>query len=450
MNIPLDNLYHWIQGLAQHPVILYVFRPHGSKDIFDLSVFKNYDQATALTPMIICHDQEPLDFDFYQFNGNVDRLISLIKHQCCELTQSEINELIEQYTVTHSYPVIFPHQSNSELTWFNVIHLHDWTILLHSEMNSQDVDRFSRVGFYPVYYWSHAVIARDWYRFAQSDLRLQTQNPTKTFLVYCRDWTPNREYRLKFLELIVQQKLTEDCVISTQHVNTQGVHLKDYQIQNSKFNVDIGEILNSIPNNITSSSSSADYDVDDITSTRVSVVLETVVDSSKIHLTEKILRPIACAHPFVLAAGPGALKYLQSYGFKTYSDFWDESYDQEPDTILRLEKITCTMKQIQNLTEDDWQKIQCVAEHNQRHFFSTEFIDQVTQELTQNLNEALDFCLENRGDNAWYWRKFIRRTGLIKQWPITTRSGWAYRSIRELRKHRLSRSQNRSGPIIGQ
>ena len=450
MNIPLDNLYHWIQGLAQHPVILYVFRPHGSKDIFDLDAFKNYDQTTILTPMAICHDQEPLDFDFYQFNNNVDRLISLIKHRFCTSTQSEIDELIEQYTTIHSYPITYPHQPNCEITWFNVMDNHDWTILLHSEMNSQDVDCFSRVGFYPVYYWSHAVIARDWYRFAQFDSRLLTRKSNKTFLVYCRDWTPNREYRLKFLELIVQQQLIEDCVISTQHVNTQGVHLKDYQIQNSKFNVDIGEILRSVPDNNSSSSSSADYDVNHISSTRVSVVLETIVDSNKIHLTEKILRPIACAHPFVLAAGPGALNYLQSYGFKTYSDFWDESYDQEPDTILRLEKITYTMKQIQNLTQDDWQKIQCIAEHNQRHFFSTEFIDQVSQELTQNLNVALDFCLENRGDNHWHWRKFIRRSGLIKQWPIMTKSDWARRSVRELRKHRLSRSQNRPGPITGQ
>ena len=38
MNIPLDNLYHWVESLAQHPVILYVFRPHGSKDIFDLTI----------------------------------------------------------------------------------------------------------------------------------------------------------------------------------------------------------------------------------------------------------------------------------------------------------------------------------------------------------------------------------------------------------------------------
>jgi len=447
MNIPLDNLYHWIQGLAQHPVILYVFRPHGSKDIFDLDALRNYDQATILTPIIMCHDQEPLDFDFYRFDQDLDRLIDFVKLKLQWSNPRQLDELVKMYTYINSH---LEYYSETTVTWLNVLLNHDWTMLLHSEMNSQDVEDFASARFVPVYYWSHAVIARDWYRFAQSDLRLQSRTPTKTFLVYCRDWTPNREYRLKFLEMVVQQNLTNDCIISTQHINNQGVHLKDYQIKNTQFTVDVGAILNSIPNNITSSSSSADYDVDDITSTRVSVVLETVVDSSKIHLTEKILRPIACAHPFVLAAGLGALKYLRHYGFKTFSDFWDESYDDETDTISRLKKITVTMQQIQNITKDDWQKIQQIAKYNQQHFFSTEFINQVTQELTLNFNKALDFCLENRGNNFWRDRKFFRRIGLYKQLPTIKKSNWQRNSIKALRQHRLSRSQNRTGPITGQ
>jgi hypothetical protein len=436
MNIPLDNLYHWIQSIAQHPVMLYVFRPHGSKDIFDLEMLKTYHELHALIPIMICHDQEPLDFSFHKFDQDLDRLIKFVKHHYFDTPH--LDEVVEIYKYTNS-------QADSTLTWLNILDNQDWTMLLHSEMNSKDVEDFANARFVPVYYWSHAVIARDWYRFAQFDLRLQKRNPTKNFLVYCRDWTPTREYRLKFLEMIVQENLTSDCVISTQHVNNQGVHLQDYQIKNTQFAVDVGAILNSIPDNTASSSSSADYDVDDITSTRVSVVLETVVDS-KIHLTEKILRPIACAHPFLLAAGPGALKYLQHYGFKTFSEFWDESYDVEPDTVLRLEKIVATMKQIQHLTEDDWKKIQCVADYNQQHFFSEKFIDQVIQELDQNFNTALEFCLENCGNMYWRWRKSIRRTGHYKQWPNITKYDWSRRSIQALRQHRLRRSQNNSVP----
>jgi len=449
MNIPLDNLYHWIQTLVQHPVMLYVFRPHGSKDIFDLTTLENYDQPHALNPVAICHDQEPLNFSDHVFDHDMDRLSDLIRHRNRGLGPLVAELVAEQYVKEYQFfykEITFPY-GNHQPTWLNIHLVDEWVILLHSEINSKDVEQFSKVGFRPVYYWCHAVIARDWYRFAQYDSRLKIQNPAKTFLVYCRDWTPNREYRLYFLDLIVQQNLTKDCVISTQYINNQGVHLKDYQAKDSQFTFDADAIVNSVPDNTASSSSSADYDVDNISSTRVSVVLETVVDSTKIHLTEKILRPIACAHPFVLAAGPGALKYLRSYGFKTFDKFWDESYDEETDTLLRLQKIITTMKQIQNLSLDEWQKIKCIAEHNQRHFFSEEFINQVTEELTQNLNQAVDFCIENCGDNYWRYRKSIRRTGFIKQLSIF-KSDYDRLSIKKLRQHRLRRSRNGSSPVV--
>ena len=447
MNIPLDNLYHWIQGVATHPVILYVFRPHGSKDIFDLERFRPHDQFHALVPVAICHDQEPLNFADHEYDYNLDRLGKLIQHLFRNPDPVIVDENVKEFKFLYkeSRPTVRIHQP----TWLNIHLLNEWVILLHSEINSRDVEQFSEVGFVPVYYWSHAVIARDWYRFAPHDIRLKTQNPKKTFLVYCRDWTPTREYRLKFLDMLVSAGLTSDCVVSTQHTNNQGVHLNDYQIQDPRFKVDVAAILNSIPENIASSSSSADYDVDDLTSTRVSVVLETVVDSSKIHLTEKILRAMACAHPFVLAAGPGSLRYLRSYGFKTFDKFWDESYDDETDTVLRLGKIISTMQQIQNLSPDDWQKIQCIADHNQQHFFSEEFMNQVTDELTQNLNRAVDFCNENCDGNYWRYRKFIRRTGIIKQLSIL-KTKFDYISIRELRRRRLLRSHNNTSPVVGQ
>ena len=58
------------------------------------------------------------------------------------------------------------------------------------------------------------------------------------------------------------------------------------------------------------------------------IVLETLFDDQRIHLTEKVLRPLACGQPFILAATTGSLEYLKSYGFKTFDSLWDESYDQ--------------------------------------------------------------------------------------------------------------------------
>ena len=442
MNIPLDNLYHWISGLAQHPVIAYVFRPHGSKDIFNLEQFdKNFQtHSRSFTPTIICHDQEPLNFSDFNIEYDSNRLIQLLENR--GVSKDDIDEVLFLYP-------IFLKSADSKFNYLKSISgYNDWIILLHSEQNSQDVEEFSHDGFKMVYYWSHAVLARDWYRFAEYDIRLVQKNIEKTFLVYCRDWTPNREYRLKFLDLVVQNKLVEDCIISTQHVNNHGVHLGDYQAQDPKFSVATKNLL-VIPENKVAPSASADYDVNDITSTAISVVLETVVDGAKIHLTEKILRPIACGHPFLLAAGPGALAYLRRYGFQTFNSIFDESYDQEIDTVKRLELIIKTMQQIQSLDDQDWKKIQQIADYNKQHFFSEEFINLVKEELTYNFSQAIDFCLENRGDFYWQSRKLIRKFGLANKWS-GFKDDTAKISIQQLRKLRSTRFNNGTVPISGQ
>jgi hypothetical protein len=442
MNIPLDNLYHWIQGLAQHPVMLYVFRPHGSKDIFNLTELEDVSSITYGEPLatgIICHDQEPLDFSAREFNHDLTQLEDLFRKR--DTSDDALFLMMLFYSNLDRFP-------NFKPNWLDAGRFRDWSILLHSEKNSKDVEQFAQQGFLPVYYWSHAVISRDWYRFALRDVRLTSRQIEKTFLVYCRDWTPNREYRLKFLELLVSSRLSEDCVVSTQHTNNQGVHITDYQPQDSRFVADAQSLL-CIPDNNSLPSASADYDVSDITSTAVSIVLETVADGDKIHLTEKTLRPIACAHPFILMAGPGSLTYLKSYGFQTFSDFWNEDYDQEIDTLKRMEMITRSMTQIQQLSDSDWININKIAEYNKQHFFSEKFIKQIVDELQTNLNHAVSFCSQHRGETYWSWRKFIRQSGIHNQYAFF-KSEISKNTVRELRKHRSTRFRNVSTPVIGQ
>jgi hypothetical protein len=86
--------------------------------------------------------------------------------------------------------------------------------------------------------------------------------------------------------------------------------------------------------------------VEDYEATDIEVVLETLFDDSRLHLTEKSLRPIAVAQPFILAGTHGSLEYLRSYGFKTFGDVWDESYDLVEDPAERLIQIAELMKYI--------------------------------------------------------------------------------------------------------
>jgi len=437
MNIPLDNLYHWIQGLTQHPVILYVFRPHGSKDIFDLKPLDRsgdeMDLKPCVIPNIVCHDQEPLDYASHVWDHDLEKISAW--HSTIRTGQGfGKRDPITGLKLLFFYiknPVL-----SRGLTYLGINHWDcDWIILLHSEINSDDVEKFCHKKFLPVYYWCHAVLARDWYRFAQHDVRLHQKNVKKTFLVYCRDWTPIREYRLKFLDLLLDANLLDDCKISTQHINSQGVHLKDYQIQDPRFVVDTARLL-SIPDNNSLATASADYDADDFVSTAVSVVLETVVDS-KIHLTEKTLRAIACGHGFVLVAGPESLAYLRRYGFLTFATVFDESYDTEKDTVKRLEKVIAAMQQIKNLSESGWQEIHKIAAHNRSHFFSENFANQVRDELKSNLAPAIEFCMNNRGELNWESRKTARKHGLGK---FLSHDVKAKNTMIELRKQRLSRN----------
>jgi GTPase involved in cell partitioning and DNA repair len=122
-------------------------------------------------------------------------------------------------------------------------------------------------------------------------------------------------------------------------------------------------------------------------------VLETIFDGPKIHLTEKILRPIACGHPFILAAGPGSLEYLRSYGFKTFAPWIDESYDNETNSVRRLESIVDTMDSFSRLSSTNKQrvinKLNAIADYNKKWFFSDAFANAINQELTTNINIAL-------------------------------------------------------------
>ena len=59
----------------------------------------------------------------------------------------------------------------------------------------------------------------------------------------------------------------------------------------------------------------------------IHIITETNCYSDFVHVTEKTWKVINFLQPFIVLATKGHLAYLQSLGFKTFSDFWDESYD---------------------------------------------------------------------------------------------------------------------------
>lgn len=104
------------------------------------------------------------------------------------------------------------------------------------------------------------------------------------------------------------------------------------------------------------------------------IVSETTFAYPYPFISEKTLRPIILKTPFILFASPGTLHCLREHGFKTFVDFWDESYDNISDHGLRFLKICSIIEQLANLTVTEYQNMYDsmipILTHNQKHFYN--------------------------------------------------------------------------------
>lgn len=370
--IPCEQIYNYILNLANRKANVFFLKDFHTRGIDEFQgLCQRSDRQLRLWPVIICHDQEILDFDRHLDKNLVENL--------------------EKFTQIKSSCVL----ENLNLRWVSWNNIHDSMIITHSEKNSQQVFRYQQEGYEMVYFWSHALIARDWFRYGEHDPAINRPRRTiRDFLIYSRGWTGEREYRIKFAEMLIDRDIVRNSIYRIAKAENNHV-LTTYKIQDSRYHsTRLTEINESIEDCVVNSDSSAIYCADDFLSTNISVVLETCFTPGTIHLTEKILRAIALGHPFLLAAGPGALDYLRSYGFETFqSAGFNEEYDHILDPIKRLEAIADEMHRIQNLDEADkssmMEKARDIAKRNRERFYSQEFYDSIIEELKINLENGL-------------------------------------------------------------
>jgi hypothetical protein len=122
------------------------------------------------------------------------------------------------------------------------------------------------------------------------------------------------------------------------------------------------------------------------------IVTETVFYDHKLHLTEKIFKPIVSKRPFILVGAPGNLAYLKSYGFKTFDQWIDESYDNELDPDKRISLIVeqieklCSMSNAQ--LNDMYADVKSTVEYNFNHFYGN-FKTLIINELVDNFRQVL-------------------------------------------------------------
>jgi hypothetical protein len=145
-------------------------------------------------------------------------------------------------------------------------------------------------------------------------------------------------------------------------------------VKNQLFNNEWGEIyLNSAP----------------YLDTYFSLVTETVFEYPYSFRTEKIWKPVAIGHPFVIAANYGYYRDLHRLGFRTFGHVIDESFDQITNNHDRLVRIAHIVK---DLCQQDLASFltECynTCKYNQHHL--SELQVQVRKEFPQQFEQYVN------------------------------------------------------------
>jgi hypothetical protein len=93
------------------------------------------------------------------------------------------------------------------------------------------------------------------------------------------------------------------------------------------------------------------------------LVVETVGDYPYAHLSEKSIKSILNFRPFIIIGGPGQLSILKDLGFKTFSNWINESYDNKKTFADRADSAIAQLTQYHLYTPNQLKKV-CIEMHN--------------------------------------------------------------------------------------
>ena len=100
----------------------------------------------------------------------------------------------------------------------------------------------------------------------------------------------------------------------------------------------------------------------------IDIVNETRFGQPTANFSEKVFQSMQYMRPFIVVAPPKTLEYIRSLGFKTFNEFWDESYDEEKDHGERLAKLFALMDTLFAMSNDEqrnlYEKLVPILEHN--------------------------------------------------------------------------------------
>jgi hypothetical protein len=271
---------------------------------------------------------------------------------------------------------------------------------LTSEHESQNVEHVcAHFQWKSAYYFFHGWAALDWYRgydktFLIRPIRKRTI--TRTFIAPNRIVAGQRRHRLEMLYHIFKNGLTNNHISCPDTCPAENISIHEAIKPLVAKYPDIESVFAAQPLPI-NFANETDHPMhscwlslfDESAESLLYLVTETVATHRRHHLTEKTFKPIALGMPFIIVGTRGSLEYLRSYGFRTFGDIWDESYDFAEDEV-RIERIAELLKSLDVLStkakQDMFDSAQEVIEHNWNHFYNGGFEQILWTELNEMLN----------------------------------------------------------------
>lgn len=103
----------------------------------------------------------------------------------------------------------------------------------------------------------------------------------------------------------------------------------------------------------------------------VYVITETVSEYPYPYCSEKTWKAILCKMPFMIVGSQYSIKKLKEFGFKTFDQWWDESYDDLPTTKDRILHIVKNLEILSKMDLNELKKTKetmiPILEYNFRH-----------------------------------------------------------------------------------
>jgi len=274
-------------------------------------------------------------------------------------------------------------------------------ILANSEHSAMKKQLCRQRNMLDWYFFYHGLAALDWFRDSQYiDREIQ---PRKVFCSYTHQIRDNRAYRIGLTARIANRDLIQfgdisfhgsraACEAELADPCSRLTEQDKKHIRSGKFSqLELPLILDKgfVNGAFSAHFGHAEYLL--WQNSFVHLVNETVFYQEKLHLTEKIFKPIVSMRPFLLAAAPGNLAYLRRYGFQTFDRWWDERYDSVTDSDTRLDMIVDILIDLCRRPKSDLhrmhEEMKPSLEFNKRHFFGN-FRKQVIEELVDNFEHC--------------------------------------------------------------